>query len=646
MKTNRHLRSIIIFVLAFVISFAGLMPVGASYVYASDLPSDYNSKMVKAYGGYGNLYTMMMAAYGPNTYNKFYKPATSSSDGWRFTYYWNDPSNGNSSRKWGSYEAMKAAGVLPMAGDIIVFCNGEDIATNSYGDSVSLTHVGVVVTDTDANGVYYTMEGNYRGSKAVVFNKRTIAGSYTNYSRMNIDPYDITAHYKIYAIVHNTSDEVRNLVAQTAYYEKTKYDSNVSAYRTQIARDMQYDGEWCVGFGARVALEHPTIGYLNFRATTPVPRLAGTFEGAEYMVYRDEACTIPAGPVSMITFTVDDSGYADKTIVLAPGTYYVKQTKAPLSGNFINNTGISAVTVTANRTQTVSGGNMIQLPKTLKAYFVGNSYTNRNGLPSLVSELFKNSGITLQTTMYAIDDSYLYQHVQNATVKKEISSGDYDFVILQEESHDVREKTQDSVNYVKTMMGWAPSSTHFYLYQTMSYQGEPEKQTEFTNAYNTISKATGATVIPAGEAFWAYAKANPSANMFADWQHPSYTGSTVVAQSMYDTIMKDTIIIALQAAESSVNSSVSLSDNTNIPATSTSAGANSGTGQKEIAEGKNGDVNGDGVIDPRDYVIIKNHILKTKVITDETILKAADVNGDGTIDPRDYVRVKNIILGR
>ncbi|MBR6350163.1 MAG: SH3 domain-containing protein [Lachnospiraceae bacterium] len=61
---------------------------------------------------------------------------------------------------------------------------------------------------------------------------------------------------------------------------------------------------------------------------------------------------------------------------------------------------------------------------------------------------------------------------------------------------------------------------------------------------------------------------------------------------------------------------------------------------------KNGDVNGDGKVSALDYVAIKNHIMKTKVITDPENLKAADVNGDGKISSLDYVRVKNIIMGK
>ena len=57
-----------------------------------------------------------------------------------------------------------------------------------------------------------------------------------------------------------------------------------------------------------------------------------------------------------------------------------------------------------------------------------------------------------------------------------------------------------------------------------------------------------------------------------------------------------------------------------------------------------GDANMDGKITPQDYIRIKNHILGTKVITDEINLLSADANEDGKITPQDYIRIKNRII--
>ena len=57
-----------------------------------------------------------------------------------------------------------------------------------------------------------------------------------------------------------------------------------------------------------------------------------------------------------------------------------------------------------------------------------------------------------------------------------------------------------------------------------------------------------------------------------------------------------------------------------------------------------GDVNGDGKISAVDYVKIKNHILKYKILTDDISCSVADVSNDNKISALDYVKIKNDIL--
>ena len=57
-----------------------------------------------------------------------------------------------------------------------------------------------------------------------------------------------------------------------------------------------------------------------------------------------------------------------------------------------------------------------------------------------------------------------------------------------------------------------------------------------------------------------------------------------------------------------------------------------------------GDVNNDGGITASDFVLIKNHIMGTNILSGAA-QSAADVNKDGTISASDYVLVKNYIMG-
>ena len=57
-----------------------------------------------------------------------------------------------------------------------------------------------------------------------------------------------------------------------------------------------------------------------------------------------------------------------------------------------------------------------------------------------------------------------------------------------------------------------------------------------------------------------------------------------------------------------------------------------------------GDVNGDEKVSSLDYIQIKNHIMKSKVLNGISLIRA-DVNGDGKVSSLDYIKIKNHIMG-
>ena len=56
-----------------------------------------------------------------------------------------------------------------------------------------------------------------------------------------------------------------------------------------------------------------------------------------------------------------------------------------------------------------------------------------------------------------------------------------------------------------------------------------------------------------------------------------------------------------------------------------------------------GDINADGEISAADYVALRRHILKSKIL-DDGDMKYADVNRDGTINSADYIAIRLHIL--
>lgn len=57
-----------------------------------------------------------------------------------------------------------------------------------------------------------------------------------------------------------------------------------------------------------------------------------------------------------------------------------------------------------------------------------------------------------------------------------------------------------------------------------------------------------------------------------------------------------------------------------------------------------GDVDGDGRLTAKDYMIVKRAVLGTIELTEEQE-RAADVSGDGRLDSRDYMMIKRAVMG-
>jgi len=63
-----------------------------------------------------------------------------------------------------------------------------------------------------------------------------------------------------------------------------------------------------------------------------------------------------------------------------------------------------------------------------------------------------------------------------------------------------------------------------------------------------------------------------------------------------------------------------------------------------IAAVRKGDIDGNGVLNPSDYIILKRIALKT-IKVDDVFMEACDVNGDGKTNSFDYIILKRYLLG-
>ena len=75
-----------------------------------------------------------------------------------------------------------------------------------------------------------------------------------------------------------------------------------------------------------------------------------------------------------------------------------------------------------------------QAPKLKKVLFIGNSYTAVNDLPNWVRLVAESAGDTFEVVSIAPGGTTFSMHVNNPQVTSELASGNYDAVILQEQS--------------------------------------------------------------------------------------------------------------------------------------------------------------------------------------------------------------------
>lgn len=76
--------------------------------------------------------------------------------------------------------------------------------------------------------------------------------------------------------------------------------------------------------------------------------------------------------------------------------------------------------------------NSIEPNDTISILFVGNSLTYTNNLPELVKNSAKQKGIQVETSMIALPNYAILDHWDDGEVQKQISTVNYDYVIIQQ----------------------------------------------------------------------------------------------------------------------------------------------------------------------------------------------------------------------
>jgi len=188
----------------------------------------------------------------------------------------------------------------------------------------------------------------------------------------------------------------------------------------------------------------------------------------------------------------------------------------------------------------------------LRILFIGNSYTYYNSTPELVKELIQEKfpKKIIETQLISGGGMTLEDHWQNEGTIETIRTGEWDYVILQEQSklgmgimidNDTyfgqTERFFEHARKFDTEITKADAKTVFLM--TWSVKNQPKEQAILTHAYTSIAKELEALVAPVG-LVWDKVRTNSKIDLYADdGGHPSATGSYLTAVTLYATLMAD-----------------------------------------------------------------------------------------------------------
>lgn len=172
-----------------------------------------------------------------------------------------------------------------------------------------------------------------------------------------------------------------------------------------------------------------------------------------------------------------------------------------------------------------------------RVLLVGNSHTYYNGgvdnhLQSLLDAVHPEWNTVISSCTsggYTLENHYNDPNTINT-----INQGDWDMVILQEQSSrpmDDPDLFHSSATALNTVINHAGALTGFYM--TWAWRDNPEMFVPVRDAYNYIGAFLDAPVVPAGIAFYNCSSSNPNLDLYsADGSHASLMGTYLVACTM------------------------------------------------------------------------------------------------------------------
>lgn len=180
--------------------------------------------------------------------------------------------------------------------------------------------------------------------------------------------------------------------------------------------------------------------------------------------------------------------------------------------------------------------------KPLRILFIGNSYTAYNGgIYKLLPKMAEERGKKLVCEYTVAGGKSLEWHHNEGKARARIAEGNWDYVVLQDYSLQALNKKDVMFEYVHKLDAEIKKvGGKTMLYMTWARQNTPEKQAIITDAYETIGKEIGATVVPVGRVWEAWIAAHPDQPLHrSDKSHPNADGTWLIACSFYSKLFAE-----------------------------------------------------------------------------------------------------------
>jgi hypothetical protein len=196
----------------------------------------------------------------------------------------------------------------------------------------------------------------------------------------------------------------------------------------------------------------------------------------------------------------------------------------------------------ANLERNMTSRNRPTCPRSV--LFIGNSFTARNDLPGLIAALAAARGKELRHRLISAGGASLRRHWNAGEAANAIQSGEYDAVVLQEQSTLPVKNAKRMHENVRLFDGAIKAANaRAYLYMTWARRGAAESQTAITEAYTAIAKELGATVVPVGVAWQTFLRQHAIPVLHdRDGSHPTPAGSYLAACVFFAVMFRESPI--------------------------------------------------------------------------------------------------------